>query len=79
MHPRSPDRDEDRRHLAGKLARADFAITQFFFEVDHYVALVDELAELGVTKPVIPGIMPVTNVARCRAWRRCRAQRFRRG
>ena len=63
LHPRSPDREDDRRHLARKLARADFAITQFFFEVDHYVALVDELADLGVTKPVIPGIMPVTNVA----------------
>jgi methylenetetrahydrofolate reductase (NADPH) len=63
LHPRSPDRDDDRKHLAGKLGRADFAITQFFFEVDHYLALVDELAELGVTKPVIPGIMPVTNIA----------------
>ena len=63
LHPRSPDREDDRKHLAGKLARADFAITQFFFEVDHYVALVDELADLGVTKPVIPGIMPVTNLA----------------
>jgi methylenetetrahydrofolate reductase (NADPH) len=63
LHPRSPDRDEDRRHLAGKLAKADFAITQFFFDLDHYVALVDELAEHGVSKPVIPGIMPVTNVA----------------
>jgi methylenetetrahydrofolate reductase (NADPH) len=63
LHPRSPDREDDRRHLARKLARADFAITQFFFEVDHYVALVDELADLGVTKPVIPGIMPVTNLA----------------
>ncbi len=62
LHPRSPDRADDRKHLAGKLARADFAITQFFFEVDHYVALVDELAALGVAKPVIPGIMPVTNV-----------------
>ena len=31
--------------------------------MDHYVALVDELADLGVTKPVIPGIMPVTNLA----------------
>jgi methylenetetrahydrofolate reductase (NADPH) len=63
LHPRSPDRKEDRKHLARKLDRADFAITQFFFEVDHYVALVDELADLGVTKPVIPGIMPVTNIA----------------
>jgi methylenetetrahydrofolate reductase (NADPH) len=63
LHPRSADRGDDRKHLAAKLADADFAITQFFFEVDHYVAMVDELADLGVTKPVIPGIMPVTNVA----------------
>jgi methylenetetrahydrofolate reductase (NADPH) len=61
IHPRSPDRAEDRRLLAAKLLRADFAITQFFFEVEHYVRLVDELADLGVTKPVIPGIMPITN------------------
>jgi methylenetetrahydrofolate reductase (NADPH) len=61
MHPRSPDREADRAHLAAKLQRADFAITQFFFERDHYLRLVDELAALGVTKPVLPGIMPVTN------------------
>jgi methylenetetrahydrofolate reductase (NADPH) len=60
-HPRSPTRETDRRHLAAKLERADFAITQFFFERQHYVRLVDELAALGVTKPVVPGIMPVTN------------------
>ena len=52
----------DRQHLAAKLRRADFAITQFFFEADHYLALVDELAALGVDKPVLPGIMPITNV-----------------
>ena len=61
VHPRSPDRATDRRFLAAKLERADFAITQFFFEVGHYTRLVDELAELGCTKPVIPGIMPITN------------------
>ena len=53
----------DRRHLAAKLRRADFAITQFFFELDHYLALVDELGALGVDKPMLPGIMPVTNLA----------------
>jgi methylenetetrahydrofolate reductase (NADPH) len=63
LHPRSPDRASDRRHLAAKLARADFAITQFFFDVDHYLGLVDDLHGLGVDKPVIPGIMPVTNLA----------------
>ncbi|MET0144337.1 MAG: methylenetetrahydrofolate reductase [Ilumatobacteraceae bacterium] len=61
VHPRSADRAADRRHLAAKLSRADFAITQFFFEVEPYVRLVDELAALGVTKPVVPGIMPITN------------------
>ncbi|GIU84283.1 MAG: 5,10-methylenetetrahydrofolate reductase [Acidimicrobiales bacterium] len=63
VHPRSPDRESDRRHLAEKLALADFAITQFFFESVHYVRLMEELRELGCDKPVIPGIMPVTNVA----------------
>ncbi len=62
VHPRSPDRETDRRNLAAKLRRADFAITQFFFEVEHYVRLMDELAALGVDKPVLPGIMPVTNL-----------------
>jgi methylenetetrahydrofolate reductase (NADPH) len=61
VHPRSPDRETDRRLLAAKLRRADFAITQFFFEAQHYLRLVAELDELGVTKPVIPGIMPITN------------------
>lgn len=61
VHPRSVSRAADRKHLAAKLALADFAITQFFFEAEHYFRMVDELAALGVNKPVIPGIMPVTN------------------
>ena len=61
LHPRSPDRATDRRYLAAKLGSSDFAITQFFFEVDVYVRMVDELRSLGVDKPVLPGIMPVTN------------------
>ena len=63
VHPRSPDRATDRRHLASKLAVADFALTQFFFEVEHWVRLVEELADLGIEKPVLPGIMPITNKA----------------
>ena len=61
VHPRSTSRSDDRKFLAEKLRTADFAITQFFFEVEHYVRLVEELAALGINKPVIPGIMPVTN------------------
>jgi methylenetetrahydrofolate reductase (NADPH) len=61
-HPRSPDRVSDRRHLARKLEAADFAVTQFFFEAREWVELVDELGELGVEKPILPGIMPVTTL-----------------
>lgn len=61
-HPDAPDRVTDRRYLAEKLTRADFAITQFFFRTDDYRSLVSDLAELGVSKPVIPGIMPITNI-----------------
>ncbi|MGH9008437.1 MAG: methylenetetrahydrofolate reductase, partial [Acidimicrobiia bacterium] len=61
-HPSSPSLASDRRYLAAKLRRADFAVTQFFFRVEDYLAMVDDLARRGVDKPVIPGIMPVTNV-----------------
>ena len=60
-HPRSSSRAQDRRFLAEKLELADFAITQFFFEAHHYIELVEEMAALGINKPIIPGIMPVTN------------------
>lgn len=61
-HPLSTDLTADRDHLAAKLALADFGVTQFFFEAHDYVSLVADLAERGVTTPVLPGIMPVTNL-----------------
>ena len=66
IHPRSPDRASDRRHLAAKLAAADFGMTQFFWEVEHYERMVAELADLGCTTPVLPGVMPFVNVAGAR-------------
>jgi methylenetetrahydrofolate reductase (NADPH) len=62
-HPRSESLESDRRHTADKLREADFAITQFFFRADHYFALLESLRDLGVDKPVIAGIMPVTSLA----------------
>src|SRR5207245_5994086 len=59
-HPRSPDLVSDRRYLAAKMTLADFAITQFFFKADEYERLRDEMAALGVNKPIIAGIMPLT-------------------
>ena len=62
LHPRSEgDRDLDRRYLAAKLVDADFGITQFFFEAEPYLRMIDELAALGNETPVLPGIIPVTN------------------
>ena len=63
MHPRSPDRGSDRRHLAAKLALADFAVTQFFFRAEAYDALVEELGALGCHRPVVAGVMPFVSVA----------------
>ncbi|MDQ2912155.1 MAG: methylenetetrahydrofolate reductase [Chloroflexota bacterium] len=62
-HPRSPDLTSDRRYLAAKLNLADFGITQFFFKVEEYERLRQELAVLGITKPIIAGIMPITSLA----------------
>jgi len=62
-HPRSVSVESDRRHTAAKIAAADFAITQFFFDAKHYFDLIGSLRALGVDKPVIPGIMPVLSLA----------------
>ena len=63
VHPLSPDRASDRKYLAEKLNEADFGITQFFFRAEDHLRMLDELADLGCQTPVIPGIMPVTNVS----------------
>jgi methylenetetrahydrofolate reductase (NADPH) len=63
-HPGSDSLDFDVKVLKSKQDRgADFAMTQFFFNVDSYLRLVDAASAAGVTMPIIPGIMPVTNVA----------------
>ena len=59
-HPRSPDMKTDRDHLVAKLELADFGVTQFFFSLEDYLRLRDDLAERGIDKPVLPGIIPVT-------------------
>lgn len=61
-HPLSADLDADRDFLAAKLARADFGVSQFFFEATDYTGLVADLAARGVDKPVLPGILPVTSL-----------------
>jgi len=60
-HLLATDRQSDRDHQAAKLKVADFGMTQFFFEARFYVDFLEDMAARGVTTPVIPGVIPVTN------------------
>ena len=62
-HPSSATPELDVVHLVGKFrAGADYAVTDFFFDADHYFRLRDEVASHGIDAPILPGVMPVTNV-----------------
>ena len=62
-HPEAESLDDDAKVLRAKQdAGADFAVTQFFFRAADYFDLVERSRAAGVEIPIIPGIMPVTNV-----------------
>ncbi|MEJ7747544.1 MAG: methylenetetrahydrofolate reductase, partial [Luteimonas sp.] len=54
----------DLRHFKAKIdAGADGAITQYFYNADAYFRFVDDARRLGITVPIVPGIMPISNFA----------------
>ena len=62
VHPESPSIEHDISVLKAKIdAGATRAISNFFFDIDGFLRYVDRVRAAGVTIPVIPGIMPVSN------------------
>jgi methylenetetrahydrofolate reductase (NADPH) len=64
-HPDAPSRRFDLDNLKRKIdAGATRAITQFFFDNDVYLRFVERARAAGITVPIVPGILPITNFAR---------------
>ena len=62
IHPESRDRREDIRYLKEKVdAGCDFLTTQMFFDNNLLYSFLYKIREAGITVPVIPGVMPITN------------------
>jgi methylenetetrahydrofolate reductase (NADPH) len=66
-HPDSASQSADIENLKRKVdAGADRAITQFFFSADCFFRFRDEVAAAGIDAEIVPGILPVSNVATTR-------------
>lgn len=62
-HPESPSFASDWHYTVAKIREgADFVVTQLFFDVREYFHFVNRLDELGVSVPVIPGILPIQSL-----------------
>ncbi|MFN2349407.1 MAG: methylenetetrahydrofolate reductase [NAD(P)H] [Thioalkalivibrio sp.] len=62
QHPQAPSYEKDLENFTHKVkAGADAAITQYFFNAEAYYHFVDSCEKKGLTLPIVPGIMPITN------------------
>jgi methylenetetrahydrofolate reductase (NADPH) len=63
-HPEAQSAARDLDNLKRKIdAGATRAITQFFFEVETYLRFLERAAKAGISVPIVPGILPVSNFA----------------
>jgi methylenetetrahydrofolate reductase (NADPH) len=64
-HPEAPGLHKDLLYAKQKLdAGAHFAITQMFFDNRYFYDLIEKAQKIGITVPIIPGIMPVTDIGK---------------
>jgi methylenetetrahydrofolate reductase (NADPH) len=67
MHPQAGDAQADMQNFIAKVnAGADGAITQYFFNPDAYFRFVDDARKHGVSVPIVPGIMPISQYSQLR-------------
>jgi methylenetetrahydrofolate reductase (NADPH) len=66
-HPRSESRESDLQYTKEKVdAGADVIITQLFFDNDDFFRYSDDLKAMGITVPIVPGVLPIQSVAQVR-------------
>lgn len=64
FHPQARSAQQDILNFKRKVeAGADSAITQYFYNADGYFRFVESCSKLGVTVPIVPGIMPIVKFA----------------
>ena len=63
FHPQAKSAQDDLKNFKRKVeAGANGAITQYFYNADAYLRFIDDCEKMGIDIPIVPGIMPLTNI-----------------